>query len=340
MANLSIFEKLFDKVDIVTGNYIVNTATDIIAFITPIFNNLLIIYFALWGIAHLRGTIQEPLKDGLGRILRITFIIALALNVGMYCGIIADFLVGFPDQITSVATGAAPASALLDDLVNKGLSLGKTAWDHASIIDSPGMFFVSLIIWISTIIAVAYAGFLILFAKLAMVVLLALGPIFIILLLFQATQKFFEMWLAQIVNFGIIIILSISLIDLAFFIYQAHLTAVFNSTVAAGTTIGIEDTVAITITAVISFLIMRQVPTIAMALGGGIALATQGAISALLHRMPMTSWMMAARPSNIERTALGLRRDAQLAKGVMSTPGQAASNLYRRRFNTNSISRK
>lgn len=340
MATVNIFEKLFTKIEVAIDTYIVATSTEVINFITPIFNNILIIYLALWGIAHIRGSIQEPIKDGIAKIIKIVLVVALALNVGLYCGKIANFLYGAPEQISSVVTGASPSSAILDDLMSKGFELGKTAWDEGGVISNTGMIFVALVVWSATILSVAYAGFLLLFSKLAMVVLLAIGPIFIILILFPATQRFFEMWFGQVVNYGILMILAVALVDLLFAIFGSLLNGITSTTTAAATEIGIIDTIALVIAAVINFLILRQVPQIAMALGGGVALATQGLASAALNKMPLTSWMMAARPANIARGARGVQRDIQTTKRVLGGPGRAAGSLYRRRFGGNSVSGK
>lgn len=332
MSTFYIFRDIFTKLETAMGTYIVSTATDIINFITPIFNNLLIIYIALWGIAHLRGSIQEPLKDGFTRIIKIVFVIALALNVGLYCGQISNFLYGAPDQISGVITDVSPTSAMLDELISKGFDLGWTAWEKGGLLSNFGLLIIAIIIWAASIIVVGYAGFLLIFSKIAIVLLLAIGPIFIIMILFQATQRFFEMWLGQVVNYAILIILAVALIDLLFALFDLILNSMIVSSSTSG--ISMEDSVALVIAAVINFLILRQVPQIAMALGGGVALATQGAIGAALRKINPTSMMMASRPTNIARSARGIQRDFK----TLGAPGRAAGNLYRRRFGGNSIS--
>lgn len=338
MSTFYIFTDIFTKLETAMGTYIVSTATGVINFITPIFNNLLIIYLALWGIAHIRGTIEESIKDGLSRIIRVIFVVGIALNVGLYCNQIAGFLYGAPDQLSGVITSVTPTSAMLDELTSKGFDLGWTAWEKGGLLSNIGMLIIAIFIWAASIIVVGYAGFLLIFSKIAMVVLLAVGPIFIILILFQATQKFFEMWLGQVVNFGILIILSVVLIDLLFSLFGL----ILNSMVASSGTTGIsmEDSVALIIAAVINFLILRQVPQIAMALGGGVALATQGFVSSALRKMPATSWLMATRPANLARSARGVQRDIQTTKRVLGGPGRVAGSLYRRRFGGNSVSGK
>ncbi|MGE9715809.1 type IV secretion system protein, partial [Escherichia coli] len=47
-------------------------------------------------------------------------------------------------------------------------------------------------------------------SKFMITILLGIGPLFIIALLFNTTQRFFEAWLAMVCNFGILLILSAS----------------------------------------------------------------------------------------------------------------------------------
>ncbi|MDL0433710.1 type IV secretion protein, partial [Marinobacter sp. TBZ242] len=70
----------------------------------------------------------------------------------------------------------------------------------------------------------------------------------------------------------------------------------------------------------LGILVLKQVPAIASALGGGVALATQGALG---------SAMSAMRPSAIRRQYRGLQRDARLAGSAATSPYRGAKSAYR-----------
>ncbi len=336
MSTFTVFNDVFAKIDASIGIYISGTAANVISFLVPLFNSLLIIYLALWGIAHLLGQIDEPLRDGIRRIIKVVLIISFALNIGLYSGTIVNLLFGAPEQISSVVTGTAPTSAVLDNLLAKGFMLGWTTWEKGGIVSNLGMYVVALMVWIATIIVLGYAAFLLLFSKLAMAVLLALGPLFITLLLFSTTQKFFEMWLAQVVNYGFLMIFSIALTQLLLGLSESLLNSVVASSAAFG--ISIEDAISLVLVSVISFLILRQAPQIAMGLGGGVALATQGFVGAALRK---ATGINALRPSqiqrNIRRGTLGAQADYQATKGLVTAPVRA-TRAARRRFSGNIIS--
>ena len=114
-----------------------------------------------------------------------------------------------------------------------------------------------------------YALFLIALSKIALAVLVGLGPLFILMLMFKQTQKVFEAWLQQLINYMLIVILTVGVLGL--------MTAITTNAVTAipGGGISLGDVVPAAIVFLITFLLLTQIMTIASALGGGIALTTQ-----------------------------------------------------------------
>lgn len=54
-----------------------------------------------------------------------------------------------------------------------------------------------------------YTIFLLALSRIALSVLLALGPLFLALLMFETTKRFFESWIAQMANYAFITILTV-----------------------------------------------------------------------------------------------------------------------------------
>lgn len=211
MASTNLFEAIFDKVDQALDTYITSTAGDIISFITPIFTSLLIIWIAIWGYMMMFGKASEPLQDGVFRILRIGFIITLGLTVGTYTDLVVDFLAKGPETIASVITGSptGTSAATLDSLFSKIFEVSEAAWDKGGIMNGNfGMYLISIIVLVIGAALSLVVAFLILLSKIMTTVLLAIGPLFIIMLLFNTTQRFFESWLGMVMNFGFILILA------------------------------------------------------------------------------------------------------------------------------------
>ena len=119
-----------------------------------------------------------------------------------------------------------------------------------------------------------YAMFLIALSSIALAVLLALGPLFIAMLLFEATKRFFSAWIAQLANYALITILTVMVSALLLQIVQSYAA----QTAARGAAILTVDALNMMLIAVLVFLILRQVMPIAAGLAGGLALNSFGTI--------------------------------------------------------------
>lgn len=333
MASTNLFEAIFDKVDQALDTYITSTAGDIISFITPIFTSLLIIWIAIWGYMMMFGKASEPLQDGVFRILRIGFIITLGLTVGTYTDLVVDFLAKGPETIASVITGSptGTSAATLDSLFSKIFEVSEAAWDKGGIMNGNfGMYLISIIVLVVGAALSLVVAFLILLSKIMTTVLLAIGPLFIIMLLFNTTQRFFESWLGMVMNFGFILILAAAIGQLMTSLADSYISSMMGAD--ASTLANLGDAAMLCIVFTLCILVVRQVPSVASALGGGVALATQGAIGSAMNAM---------RPSTIRRQYRGLQRDARYAGRAAASPyrgAKAGYAAYQKRFGSgNSI---
>ncbi|MDW5378833.1 type IV secretion system protein [Halomonas sp. HP20-15] len=332
MASTNLFEAIFDKVDQALDTYITSTAGDIISFITPIFTSLLIIWIAIWGYMMMFGKASEPLQDGVFRILRIGFIITLGLTVGTYTDLVVDFLAKGPETIASVITGSptGTSAATLDSLFSKVFEVSQAAWKKGGIMNGNfGMYLISIIVLVVGAALSLVVAFLILLSKIMTTVLLAIGPLFIIMLLFNSTQRFFESWLGMVMNFGFILILAAAIGQLMTSLADSFISSMGANASALA---NLGDASMLCIVFALCILVVRQVPSVASALGGGVALATQGAIGSAMNAM---------RPSTIRRQYRGLQRDARYAGRAAASPyrgAKAGYAAYQKRFGSgNSI---
>lgn len=327
MASTNLFEAIFDKVDQALDTYITSTAGDIISFITPIFTSLLIIWIAIWGYMMMFGKASEPLQDGVFRILRIGFIITLGLTVGTYTGLVVDFLEKGPETIASVITGSptGTSAATLDSLFSKIFEVSEAAWDKGGIMNGNfGMYLISIIVLIVGAALSVVVALLILLSKFMTTVLLAVGPLFIIMLLFNTTQRFFESWLGMVMNFGFILVLAAAIGQLMTSLADSYISSMMGAD--ASTLANLGDASMLCIVFSLCILVVKQVPSVAAALGGGVALATQGAIGSAVNAM---------RPSTIRRQYRGVQRDVRYAGRAAASPyrgAKAGYAAYQKRF--------
>jgi type IV secretion system protein VirB6 len=121
-----------------------------------------------------------------------------------------------------------------------------------------------------------YTIFLLALSRIALSVLLALGPMFIALLFFDSTKRFFESWTAQLANYAFITILTVLVAALM----MTLVSTAAQQAAASGGGIEIAQAVRVCMAAGLTFLVMRQVMPMAAGLASGLALSTFGAMSA------------------------------------------------------------
>jgi type IV secretion system protein VirB6 len=117
--------------------------------------------------------------------------------------------------------------------------------------------------------------FLISLSSIACAVLLAIGPLFVTMLLFESTRRFFDAWIAQLATYALITILTVLVAALMLTIVESYAS----QTAARGTAILTVDALDMVLVSGLVFLLMRQIMPIAGGLAGGIGLSSFGAIS-------------------------------------------------------------
>ncbi|WP_429057487.1 type IV secretion system protein [Aeromonas veronii] len=324
----NLFERIFANVDDALNTYIVDTVGNVVGFASPLFTSMMIVFVAMWGYLMMFGRVQEPLQDGVFRIIRIGGIMALGLTVGTYMGVVVSFLQQGPEHISAVVSGAGGTSAdTLDALFSQVFAVSKAAWDKGGVLDGNfGLYLIALIVLVIGSGLTLFVAFLILLAKLMTTVLLGIGPLFIICLLFKVTQRFFESWIAMVSNFGLLLVLASSVGTLMTSLAQTYIEKLAPNQAAAAKAANLGDAAMLCLVFALCILVVRQVPSVAAALGGGIALATQGAFG---------SAMNALRPSSMQRASRQVQREYRATKQAVTAPvraGQRVASAYQKRF--------
>lgn len=324
----NLFERIFANVDDALNTYVVDTVGNVVSFASPLFTSMMIVFVAMWGYLMMFGRVQEPLQDGVFRIIRIGGIMALGLTVGTYMGVVVTFLQQGPEHISAVVSGAGGTSAdTLDALFSQVFAVSKAAWEKGGVLDGNfGLYLIALIVLVIGSGLTLFVAFLILLAKLMTTVLLGIGPLFIICLLFKVTQRFFESWIAMVSNFGLLLVLASSVGTLMTSLAQTYIDKLAPNEAAAAEAANLGDAAMLCLVFALCILVVRQVPSVAAALGGGIALATQGAFG---------SAMNALRPSSMQRASRQVQREYRATKQAVTAPvraGQRVASAYQKRF--------
>lgn len=272
------FQDIFQYADSAVNTYVLDGAASAAASLQDVSHTLLIIYMLLWGWAMIRGVIQEPVTDGVGRIIKISIITGLATSSALYASYVSNFLYDWPTAFSGVlqGSGAQDSAQLLDQILDKGNSLGAQAWEKADLMNL-GSYLISTIVYAVTWVITAISAVLIISSKLGLALILALGPAFILTMLFETTREFFNKWLGMAVTAGLTIVLVTMAAALIFKVMDASFDG---AQVLANANAGIPTMKSITqivIYGIIGIFFILGVPTLASGLGGGVSTASASA---------------------------------------------------------------
>jgi type IV secretion system protein VirB6 len=176
--------------------------------------------------------------------------------------------------------GAPDPVATVDTIWSQGGAVAGYLWNNGGVFNGDfGYYVAGAIVWVLMGLVCVYTMFLIALSSIALAVLLALGPLFVALLLFDATRRFFEAWLAQLANYALITILTVLVAALLLQIVASYAA----QTASRGAAIVTVDALNMVLVAVLVFLLMRQVMPIAAALAGGMSLNSFGMVSRVVN---------------------------------------------------------
>jgi len=190
---------------------------------------------------------------------------AFALVTAVPNGIAVFLLQGGP------VTDEAGVIGLIEAVMGAGINAASQIWLEASWYDI-GTHVLSGLLLLTGLVLAILAAVLLMVSKLGVGILLAVGPFFLILRLFDLGKGLFEGWLRQLLTFALIPVFVYSLIGLNFGILESAHTQL---TTASSLPAGVTWTAAVPyiLVAVVNMILLTQVMGWAGGAGGGIALA-------------------------------------------------------------------
>lgn len=335
-SSFHLYEDAINNLNTSLLTYVSSVATNIIGAITPVATTLITIYVMLWGWSMMRGVISEPVTDGVGRIVRLSVITGIALNLGRYNQFLSDMLWNSPDALAGViASGYADSTTnmqFLDVLMSQIYDLGDAYWTKANassgVLPVPdfGMMALAILIWTAGMFATGYSAFLLALSKMALAIILGVGPLFVLMTIFEPTKRFFDAWIGQALNYVFLVMLTAAAIKLIMTIIQKYMMSASGAGVLADPSVG--QAFPAIILCLIGALVLMQLPSIASALGGGVAIGTLGAVGWAYGRAK--GGLSAMRPTSLKRSFNRARSDIRIAGDAARTVGGAPMAVYRK----------
>lgn len=181
------------------------------------------LYILLYGLAVVRGKIREPFMELAWRTVGLLIITNLVLNLSTYQQWVQGvFLDSMPRELAGVLGGSSSPTGVMggvQDLWNAGAKVAKEMFGNLSIgfssITGLGDAIGGIVVYVMTGICCAIAFVEILLARLALSLVILVGPIFIALAMFEPTRRWFWSWLNQAVTYVLLQILIVAVGQLA-----------------------------------------------------------------------------------------------------------------------------
>jgi type IV secretion system protein VirB6 len=284
---MGFFGHFSSWLDLQLTTYIGDNTARVSMALEPAIVTLGTLYVMFWGYLQLTGKIEEPFVTGLRRIVLLAVVMAVSLQLWLYNIVIVDTFYNAPAELAAMLAGAASPVSTLDTVWQAGGSVaGVFQVRSAASWVGWSSFIAGAVVWIIMGLVCCYAMFLLALSKIALAVLLALGPLFICLRLFDGSRRFFDAWVMQLANYGFITVLTVLVGTLLLQLLQSYAT----QTASLGSAVLTVDALDMLLAAVIVLLILRQIMPIAASLAGGGSLSTMGTVSrgiGGLVRMPV-----------------------------------------------------
>lgn len=258
-----IFQPAYSFVDSKLDVFLNDRASSVMAQVSGPLRAALVLYVLLYGFAILRGAIQEPFMDFVVRSLKLAFVYMLATTVAYSTYVTQPLFHVLPDTLAqAISGGGVPdVGSAFDQFFARAAYLAEKIWNKATPVNFAPLI-LSAVVYIVGALAAAIGFGVVLIAKVALALLVALGPIFVACALFDATRRFFFGWLGQAVNYLVLFALIITVFQLILSLVAQQWGSIDGSDPMAGGLLF----VALCLLGAIFFL---QTPAIAAGIAGG-----------------------------------------------------------------------
>ena len=177
------------------------------------------------------------------------------------------------DNIGSGANDESSANQALSTFFDRGMTVSSKLLEGAGWSDF-GQYMYAGLVWFGTIGLTGYSTMLIVLSKLAVAILLAVGPVFILLLVFANTKSLFEGWLRTLLNYAIVPIFVYALLALILMLIEQPLTILEQNSNTNSNLLSYIGP--FLLTAIVSMLLLSQILNMAASITGGVSLSTMG----------------------------------------------------------------
>jgi type IV secretion system protein VirB6 len=197
----NIIGDIYSKFDSALSGFYEGAAAGISGYVIPIAWVLMGICMLIWCYLIIEGKIAMPITDWLLKF--VGFMVALYVMGNGYLGWVARPVFDLPSELVSAMSKSAKnAPDLLGqvnekvvDLVSAMFTAGSNLVKELAIGPAIALFLMGVLVIVTTYLLLAVALFTMIFSKLGLSLVLAVGPFFVLALVLPQTRNYFFSWL-------------------------------------------------------------------------------------------------------------------------------------------------
>lgn len=275
---MELIQELLADVDGVLVGYVLTMFGNLSSGINILWTAMAILLVTFFGVRVMaQGDFNPP--EALIIMFKMVIIGVLTTSWSEFSVFVYDVMTNLPSEFAAQMIGIGPNDATinleLDAFIDKSTQGAENILQGADWTDF-GKFLYNAFVWLGMILFVGYAAFLIVLSKLATAVMLAVAPIFILLLIFRQSSHLFEGWLRITLTYALTPLFVYAILALLIALSIAPLEDLLDKTEGAG--IGMSGAIVrYLIFTFVGFLLLLQVTGITANIAGGATLSTMQA---------------------------------------------------------------
>ncbi len=274
----AFFSDSLHTVDIVISDFVSKTYEHFIGANTGLITLLFTLYVMLLGYRFINHDHHFHLGHMMRHLIVMLCVYGLVMNWHLYHLFVYNIFTNEPGNIAKVlvdAAGHLKAGTNIAEALDKiyaavirasTVFFGQLSFSSAGI----AFFFYGVLVFLIGTLLCVFALLLFIYAKMMMAISLALGPIFILFVMWDATKGIFTAWLNKLITLALIPIVTSAVLVLMLSVINVTLPQI-NQPIDTMQFYGIAPFLGLTLA---TTLILSQVFRISSALGGGISIAS------------------------------------------------------------------
>ena len=292
-----ISEFLMSEIMMTLSDNVSTVAGNIGSYATGFAASGIALYSIMWVVAFVSGSQNGDVISFIKWLAKAMVLIAIAGTASVYSEYVIDTFWSAPAEVaqyvssagmgdssvTYDAAGRINIGTALDQAANQGVCVGINIWKATSAWDvakSLGFYLTGLVVIIGVVLFVAIAAGLAFVGYASLAIVLALGPLFIIAGIWDATKPMMESWLRTAINYALYGVVLVVIVGLGVGMVKA-----FGASTIGNLSGGLDDLSAVLTVAIRSLFVFAvatallfKADDISASLVGGISLGAMGTL--------------------------------------------------------------